>query len=232
MEKKQGSWLPKSRQKVFEKVTEFTVPYIDANRERFGMKSDTLLGKWYEQEFSSKGYNPYVTAYASWVNPATRTQSDVIRMKAVEKVFIPYYKELYALMKGNPLVTDLDLVNMGFPARRAGGYTPSPIAAEAPEFGITPLTDHRLHIDYYPAGSVRKKGKPDGQHGVEIQWVFSETPIEDVDSLQNSVFDTASPAVLAFHGKDHGRSIYLAMRWENTRGEKGPWSHIEHTYVP
>jgi hypothetical protein len=224
--------MPQSRQKVYEKVTELTVPYIDANLTRLGMESTTPLGKWYIQEFSPKGYNPYVTAYAAWVNPATRTPLAVVAMNEAEKMFTSYYRKLYNLMNGNVQVTDVDLEAMGFPKRRTGKRSPSPVATNAPEFGITPLAGFRLHIDYYPAGAAHKKGKPRGQHGVEIRWMFSEVPVSEPESLLNSVFDTASPATLTFSGNDQGRTLYLAMRWENTRGEKGPWSYIERALVP
>ena len=232
MANKRGYWMPRGLQRLYTLVTETTVPYIDKNLARFGMGDSTPLGIWYKQKFSAEWYDPYVTAYAAWINPETRTPIAIAAMKAAEDVFIPYYRELYRLVKANPLVTNVDLEAMGFPPRSADVPTPSPVATEAPEFGITPLGDHRLHIDYYPAGSTRKKGKPKGQHGVEIRWVFSETPVEDTEELLNSVFDTASPALLAFHGRDGGRTVYLAMRWENTRGEKGPWSHIERALVP
>ncbi|MDR2809005.1 MAG: hypothetical protein LBB84_00395 [Tannerellaceae bacterium] len=232
MEKRSKNWLPHSRQKVYEKVTEVTVPYLDANATRFGMEDTAVLGKWYKQEFSAKGYNPYVTAYAAWVNPETRTPIAIAAMREAEKVFLPYYRELYKLVKANPLVTDTDLEAMGFPSREADTPTPSPVAVDAPEFGVVPLVDHRLHIDYYPAGSKRKKGKPKGQHGAELRWAFSDTPIMNTNDLLNSVFDTDSPVVLDFSGDDQGRFVYFAMRWENTRGEKGPWSHIERALVP
>jgi hypothetical protein len=28
------------------------------------------------------------------------------------------------------------------------------------------------------------------------------------------------------------RALYFAARWENTGGEKGPWSEIEETSIP
>ena len=232
MAENRKNWLPRPRQKVYELVTETTVPYIDANLDRLGMGNTTTLGIWYKQEFNVKGYDPYVTAYAGWINPETRTPSATLAMAEAEKVFISYFRELYRQMKANLLVTNLDLEKMGFPIRPGGGHTPAPVANEAPEFNVTLLSDHRVGIDYYPLDSVRKKGKPKGQHGVEIRWSFSETPVKDANALLNSVFDTASPYTLVFSGNDQGRALYLSMRWENTRGEKGPWSRIEQTIVP
>jgi hypothetical protein len=37
---------------------------------------------------------------------------------------------------------------------------------------------------------------------------------------------------LAFEGHDRGKTLYYALRWENTRGEKGPFSPIAAVIVP
>ena len=95
-----------------------------------------------------------------------------------------------------------------------------------------PLVDHRIEITFYTRDTAHKKGKPKGQHGVEIKWGLSETPALDVDELAHSIFDTATPVYLDFQGHEGGRKVYVAMRWENTRGEKGPWSSIEEAFVP
>ncbi|MDR2118896.1 MAG: hypothetical protein LBP25_05135 [Tannerellaceae bacterium] len=189
--------MPKNRQQLYVLLTERTVPYLDNNVDRFGMGETTPLGIWYHSTFTLKGYNPFVTNFAAWVDPATRTPIITANMNAAEKVLIDYYRELHGILKANPLVTDTDLIAMGFHARSSGGHTPAPVASTPPSFELSTLPDHRLQIDYYDAsGETPKKGKPDGQHGVEIRWIFSETPITDADDLSNSVFDTATPAIL------------------------------------
>jgi hypothetical protein len=225
-------WVPKGHDKLYRMVTQCTVPVIDRNRTRFGMESGTPVGDWYSDDFIVKGYTPYTTAFAKWTDPEKRTPLVVTTLLETEKNFIPYLRELHKLMTGNPLVTDVDLISMEFPRRPDGSRTPSPVATESPEFDLAPLVGHRLQIDYYQRGSQHKKGKPQGQHGVEIKWGFSETPALDVDELAHSIFDTATPVYLDFQGHEGGRMVYVAMRWENTRGEKGPWSPIEGALVP
>ncbi|MDR2118268.1 MAG: hypothetical protein LBP25_01850, partial [Tannerellaceae bacterium] len=117
--------------------------------------------------------------------------------------------------------------------RPADERTPAPVATEAPAYKLSQLSAHRIQIDYYDGtDETPKRAKPEGQHGVEIRWNFSDTPVTDAEDLTNSVFDTATPAILSFSGHDHGRTLYLALRWENSRGEKGPWSTVTETYVP
>jgi hypothetical protein len=50
--------------------------------------------------------------------------------------------------------------------------------------------------------------------------------------LTHSAFDTRSPLKLQFENDLRGKTLYFAMRWENTRGEKGPWSPIMSVIIP
>jgi hypothetical protein len=56
--------------------------------------------------------------------------------------------------------------------------------------------------------------------------VISDEPVESLGKLSHSTFDTKTPLFLEFDREDRGKRVYLAMRWENTRGEKGPFSPI------
>jgi hypothetical protein len=35
-----------------------------------------------------------------------------------------------------------------------------------------------------------------------------------------------------FENDQRGKTVYFALRWENTRGEKGPWSAIQIAIIP
>ncbi|AHF94767.1 hypothetical protein OPIT5_26275 [Opitutaceae bacterium TAV5] len=53
-----------------------------------------------------------------------------------------------------------------------------------------------------------------------------------LNDLTRSGFDTRSPFTLNFDENQRGKTVYFALRWENTRGDKGPWSPITHAVVP
>ena len=196
------------------------------------MENGTPLGDRYSNVFILKGYNPYAAAFGKWTDPEKRTPLVVTTIRETRKTLVAYLRQLHKLMKGNPLVTDADLISMEFPRRPNGLRTPAPVAVESPDFSITPLVGRRLQLDYFRRSSWRRKGKPKGQHGVEIKWGFSETPALDVEALAHSVFETSTPVYLDFQGHEGGRKVYIAARWENTRGEKGPWSPVEEAIVP
>ena len=227
-----ADWVPRNRKELYDKVVVGTVPYLNARLARFGMGDATPLGTWYATVFIPEAYEPFVASYGSWENPATRTPIIIVDMKNAEAKFIAQYRKLYRLLKANPLVTDTDLIGMGFHARPDSGRKPAPVAGETPEFSVAAIADHRLRIGYWSDNATRRGKKPKGQHGVEIRWRFADEPVNDPEELTHSIFSTTSPAILAFNGKDHGRSLYLALRWENTRGEKGPWSAARQAFVP
>jgi hypothetical protein len=52
------------------------------------------------------------------------------------------------------------------------------------------------------------------------------------EQLVQSSFHTRSPFTLEFHGAERGKTVYFALRWENTRGEKGPFGPVQSAIVP
>jgi hypothetical protein len=131
----------------------------------------------------------------------------------------------------NHAVTNDDRNALGLPIHKTT-RTPAPVAATYPDFDVDSGTIRRLTVDYYDQGSKTSKAKPAGQHGVEIRWAESDTPIVNVSELTNSAFDTRTPFTIEFTGDQRGKTVYICLCWENTRGEKGPWSEIVSAIVP
>jgi hypothetical protein len=69
-------------------------------------------------------------------------------------------------------------------------------------------------------------------HGAEIVWAILPEPPKDISELIHSAFCTASPFRLEFKESDRGKTVYLCVRWENTTGEKGPWTAILSAIIP
>jgi hypothetical protein len=78
----------------------------------------------------------------------------------------------------------------------------------------------------------RSRAKPAGVHGAEIRWAILDTAPASVDALTHSSFCTRSPFTLTFDESDRTKTVYFCLRWENTRGEKGPWSEIVMAVIP
>jgi hypothetical protein len=100
-----------------------------------------------------------------------------------------------------------------------------------PDFEIDTAELRQLTIHFRDAGSTHR-GKPAGVHGAEICWEFLNAPPEKIEDLKRSEFDTATPHTLRFDESDRGKRVYICLRWENNKGDKGPWGEIMEAIVP
>lgn len=164
--------------------------------------------------------------------PATRTKPAVqaknTSRKLLEKTIQQDVKEFLMF---NRAVTDEERDNLGLPIYKTT-RTPSKVAGESPDMDVDSSTIGHIGIHFFEKGSRHRKGKPEGQHGVEIAWVVSDVRPTRWDELTHSAIDTNSPYVLAFENDQRGKTLHFALRWENTRGEKGPWSEISTVIIP
>jgi hypothetical protein len=192
---------------------------------RFGIPDDV----WKELLDMQADYqNKYRVAY----NPETHTPSAIERRREVRKV---YEARLRIVIKGyityNPTVADDERKDLGLPVHKTG-HTPSPVATEAPDVEVDISTIGWLFIYFFMRGGRHKNRKPAGQHGVEVAWLISNMPPARWAELTHSTVDTRSPFRISFENDQRGKTVYFALRWENTRGERGPWSEIMSAIIP
>jgi hypothetical protein len=223
-------WMPQGKEAIHDFIIRVYV-YVIANAERFCLDKSTRLGDWLLLEFTPE-YNSYLSAYNVCQDPVTDTPGAEARLKVTEDKLFPLFRELCGFLKANPLVSNPDLIEMGLPQKATHEHHPAPIADKAPSFEIIPIEGNRLRIFFYPEGAKSRKGKPAGQHGAEIKWGFFDPPMFDAEKLPHSLFDTASPYTLQFNEEDIGKTVCIALRWENNRGLKGPWSIVSVAHVP
>jgi hypothetical protein len=225
-------WLPGNHEALYDKAKQ-TVSYLNTggNRERFGLGGGTPPGVWYDTTFTPK-YNAYTGAFETWQNPATRTTVVFANLNTAQGDFTPAYRQLYTgFLRNNPLVTDGDLIAMGLPQHSSGGHTPAPVPTTTPGVRIKLPAPGIVELDFFDATS-EKRAKPDGVHGTEIAWAILDTTPTDWSQLVHSAFDTHTPYRFSFSGEDRGKKLFFALRWENNRGEKGPWSEIFDAIIP
>jgi hypothetical protein len=168
--------------------------------------------------------NKYYSAYYAWKDPSTRTVIITNNFLAAEKNVTPYYRQLYkGFFRDNPLVTDEDLITMGMPKRSIGGHHPVDIPTTSPR-GSSVSTERCVLAIHYEDEKKPGKGKPKGVHGVEMAWIVADEVPKSFNEYPHSTFDTKTPIFLHFDSSFEGKTVFYILRWENTRGEKGPWS--------
>jgi hypothetical protein len=227
------NWIPASNVKFIILVKRIIL-FVSQNEVRLGMVESTVLGKWYKVTILEPS-GPLLSAYTDWEDLATRTIKIIKLFQRLRKDFEPRLRELARVLKNLPaeVVSDEELAALGLPPRADGSRVEAPVATMPPGilFELAPQNTVRVKFFNRETG---KRGKPVGQHGVEACWVIRPTASEPVfyDDLVRSSFDTSSPFVLQLSDHDRGKFNHMAFRWENTRGDKGPFTEIFQVMVP
>jgi hypothetical protein len=170
------------------------------------------------------------TAWANYQDPAQRTSLITFTKTEKRKVYEKLLRTLVQNLESNPLVTDDDRRAMSIVIRDTT-RTPTKSPKSYPEFIINSATIRCLLILFWDFGS-KSKAKPHGVHGAEIRWAILDHAPLSVEELVHSGFDTRSPFELMFEENERGKMVYFCLRWESTRGDKGPWSEIVMAIVP
>ena len=222
-------WLPSNHTELY-KQGQLTVEHLVPNLEKMGISGANE--EWVKKVFCLH-WDKFSEAYLAWENPTTRTQLITTTFNDAKAAFVPVYRQLYTgLLKNNPSVTDEDLAAMGLPIRSTDKPTPTPVPTTIPDADVELPSPGVIIVHFFDKGS-KNKAKPAGVHGVEIAWaLLEEHPQGDWDKLTSCVFDTKTPYQFTFSGRDRGKKFYFALRWENTRGERGNWSEIYEAIVP
>jgi hypothetical protein len=77
-----------------------------------------------------------------------------------------------------------------------------------------------------------KNKKPDGMHGVEIWSHVGDPAPADASGYSFIALDTRTPYLDEHPVADAGKSVYYLLRWQNTKGESGPWSEVATIKIP
>jgi hypothetical protein len=173
-------------------------------------------------------------AFKAWYDPSTRTPLIVAALRDAEEAVIPLYRKLYNMVRNAPLVTNVDLLAMGLPEHPlSSNNRPSPEPKTVPYFEFRLPSTGIIDIMYRDStGGAKKLAKPKGAYGVDIVWAILDTPPDRVELLTNNAVNTATPFRFEFSFDKRGKRVYVAMRWINMRGVKGPWSDIQSTIIP
>jgi hypothetical protein len=172
----------------------------------------------------------YASAFHITQSP-NRGKIDVLQKNesrdALKSVIRSYAK---AYLMFNPLITDSEKESMGLHLHLSKSSTIPP-PSTYPEAEIDSSILRQLTIHFRDNGS-RRRGKPKGVHGVEIRWELLPAPPVSIEDIKNSVFNSRSPQTFVFEENKRGQTVYFCLRWENSKGEKGPWGEIYSAIIP
>jgi hypothetical protein len=176
-------------------------------------------------------------AYAVANNLGTRTSIAVQAKQRARKVYEAALRRLVRpYLAYNPLVSDADRENLDIPVHKTT-RTPIPPPTDSVELMLKQAAGSRVEVAFFPisadsAAKEHHEAKPYGVRGVELAWAILPAPPKSYADLVHSTFDTRSPYFFQFDLPEAGKTLYVCARWENTRGQKGPWSDIKSAVIP
>jgi hypothetical protein len=160
---------------------------------------------------------------------ADRTKTDVTSKDA--KIALLKHKEeaLVAQLQAADYMTDEFRRQLGITIRDRNP-TPHPRPSEEPDTDVRGTKNHFEHLirALNPEGKMKK---PAGVYGVAFAWqVGGEKPATGED-LPKSRFSRKPSLVVEHTEADKGKTAYYATAYENSKGEKGPWSPVEEAVI-
>jgi hypothetical protein len=218
-----SDFLPRPDRKFLSWVINF-LKYLMGRLERFNFPQDLF-------QKLEQAKNVFAQALELSEEPTTHTKVTIQEKNDARKALETTLRQAIAeYLTHNHLLTDGDRQLLGLPVHKTT-HTPVPAPTTVPEAEVALPSPAVVEIHFRDAESEHK-AKPTGVHGAEIAWAILDTPTTDWALLTHSSFDTHTPFRLSFEGPDRGKTLFFALRWENTRGEKGPWSEIQSAIIP
>jgi hypothetical protein len=173
----------------------------------------------------------YDAALAAAQSPDTRSKSATDAKNDAKKVLRHALSVFIAkYIDNNDAITAAILDKLGLEAKDTT-RTPIPIPSTYPEFFVKVKDIRAVEVHFKAMGSAGR-GRPYGYNGAVIYYGVSDVPPAEPSELTHSALATKTPYTLMFTEAERGKRVYIALVWQNKKGQKGPFSQIEEAFIP
>jgi len=130
----------------------------------------------------------------------------------------------------SPPLTDNDWPRLGL-RKPDNVRTEHTAVAEEVVFDVEASGSRRLKVSFWVKDAVNK-AKPATCDGAVIVWGVSDSEPVNNGQLANHVMATRTPHVLNFTSEERGKTVWIALAWQNRRGVLGKWTDYRSAIVP
>ena len=169
--------------------------------------------------------------YPAMLEAQTVYQASVTGKKDSRTSYEPPLRSMVGQLQKNPKVTDEDKRAMKITIAQTT-RTAVEVPSDAPDGEIDVATRLRHTINFWDSATPGVKAKPAGVRGAQIFMKIGGEAPTSPDDCRYLATDTKTPYTHDFEMDEGGLMVYYMMRWENTRGEVGPWSRVLSARVP
>ena len=173
-------------------------------------------------------YNKFIVAHenAKQTNSTANVRERQRTQKEAERLLRKFINQF---LRQDP-VTDKDRDMMKIPNRKQT-RTANIDVVERVEFVIRIGNTQELIIDFRVAGSDSRK-KPTGYKGAYLIYSIGENQPKSYSECSNTLMATRSPFRITFDKEHRGKTVWIAMCWQNARGNRGTFSKFKGHMVP
>jgi hypothetical protein len=130
----------------------------------------------------------------------------------------------------NPNIDENERALLGLP-QRDEIRTPHIEVKEAVEFELRLRLIREVLVNFWVKGE-KSKAKPLGYDGAVLIWDILDSPPDEPHSLNRHTMASRTPHTLQFTEEERGKTVYIALAWQNERGLIGAWSEIQSAVIP
>ena len=169
------------------------------------------------------------TAFAKTLgaHTAVDTEEKNDRRKAAEAFVRPFIQQY---LKFEP-VTNEDRTAMNLHNRDTAHSTIGAPSTRALISDLKAPGGFRVEIRFQDEAAPSSHAIPYGYNGCVLHFTWGADKNAAYEALTQTRLMTRSPYVLALPPEAEGKFLSLALRWQNERGELGPWSEIMYIAV-
>ena len=200
------------------------VSSVAASPAKYGLAAADVATLVADQAAWAAAYPTHLTAHGAAL--AASKAKDAARAKLVRDARASIHK-----MNGTLGVDNAARVALGLPPKDLVRSRVAPPASRP--IGRLEAKGHATLVLHFADETTPKRAaKPRGVHGCEI-WIHVGDPAPaDPSAFAFLTLDTRTPYTDVHAAGDAGKSVYYLFRWQNAKGETGPWSDIVAGKIP
>ena len=197
------------------------IEYINANKTAWGFPQGRIT------ELMDL-FDAFSTALEAASGPATSAQ--ILARNEAQAAAVSAVRAFVNQFLRFPPVTNVDRVEMGIPNHDTI-RTDHFVVTEIVDFVIHLSAIRELVVDFWIQGTDHK-AKPNGYEGAVIIWGLADSPPDSPEELENHTMASRRPFTLFFDETERGKTVFVALAWQNERGIRGAWSEYKSAIIP
>jgi hypothetical protein len=158
------------------------------------------------------------------------TKGDITRAQTGFHELVAFMRDIRRRVFFMPPLAEGDFTDLGLKP---------PDTIRTPHIDVPEMVDFVIHlgsireliVDFWIQGT-NHKAKPHGYDGAVIIWDIRDTVPENPTDLKNHTMASRTPHILKFDETQRGKTVQIALAWQNERGITGQWSEYKSAIIP